>query len=92
MNERDELMAKIDNLEEKLEKLKSLQQISREDFIGDFRNIEASKSLLQSCIEIMIDMANVLIARRRLGKADTNADVFEVLAEHNMLSSQNKEK
>ncbi len=91
MNERDKVLVKIERLEENLVKLRSLQEMDREKFMNDFRNIEASKYLLQTSIEIMIDIANMLIARRRLGKADTNAEVFSILADNKVVSEENQE-
>ena len=92
MNEKEELLAKIDRLEENLKKLKSLAEMDREELLDDFRNIEASKHLLQTSIEIMIDIANMLIARRRLGQADTNAEAFIILAQNDIISQENQEK
>ena len=92
MNEKEELLAKIDRLEENLKKLKSLAEMDREELLDDFRNIEASKHLLQTSIEIMIDISNMLIARRRLGQADTNAEAFIILAQNDIISQENQEK
>ena len=92
MNEKEELLAKIDRLEENLNKLKSLAEMDREELLDDFRNIEASKHLLQTSIEIMIDISNMLIARRRLGQADTNAEAFIILAQNDIISQENQEK
>ena len=89
---RDKLLLKIDLIEENLKKLKELQKISREEFKEDFRNIEACKYLLQTSIEIMIDMANMIIALQRLGKPETNAEAFEILASNGIISEDSKEK
>ncbi len=40
----------------------------------------------------MIDMANMIIALQRLGKPETNAEAFEILASNGIISEDSKEK
>ena len=40
---------------EKLKKLEKLQELSLEEFVGGFKNMESAKHLLQVSIEAMID-------------------------------------
>nr|WP_282580196.1 DUF86 domain-containing protein [Natroniella sulfidigena] len=79
-------------LEDNLEKLKTLKEISKDEFLNDFRNVEATKHLLQTSVEIMIDIANKIIANERLEKPETSADGFRILAQNGMISDENKDK
>ncbi|WP_027340064.1 type VII toxin-antitoxin system HepT family RNase toxin [Halonatronum saccharophilum] len=83
---------KIKLLEDNLSKLEVLKEISQEEFLNDFRNIEAAKHLLQTSVEIMIDIANNIIAAKRLGKPETSADGFRILAQNEIIDNQNKDK
>ena len=83
---------KIQLLEENLKKLNRLKELNKEEFISDFRNLEAGKHLLQTSIEAMIDIANSIIARQRLREPETSADAFRILADNEFISQANKEK
>jgi uncharacterized protein YutE (UPF0331/DUF86 family) len=84
--------AKLQRLEDNLDKLNELKKLSLEEFKDDFRNTEAAKYLLQTSVEAMIDIANQLIARRKLKKPDRSAEAFEILADNDLLSAANKDK
>ncbi|MCK8817617.1 DUF86 domain-containing protein [Natroniella sulfidigena] len=88
----DRIIDKIKLLEDNLEKLKTLKEISKDEFLNDFRNVEATKHLLQTSVEIMIDIANKIIANERLEKPETSADGFRILAQNGMISDENKDK
>lgn len=87
---RETINNKIQLLEENLEKLKELQRLSANEFLNDFRNVEAAKHLLQTSIEAMIDIANSIIAYKRLREPDTSAESFEILADNELISDNNK--
>ena len=87
-----EIHNKIQRIEDNLENLKELKKYSEEEFTSDFRNIEATKHLLQTAVEAMIDIANHIIAVRKFKKPGTSAEAFEILAENNIISQENKDK
>ena len=84
------MLDKIDLLEDNLKKLKTLKQLSKAEFLSDFRNVESAKHLLQTSVEIMIDIANILVAKKRFGKPETSAESFEILAKNEIINSDNK--
>ncbi len=53
-----------------LYKLKFLKRLPKEEFNEDFRNVDSAKYALQVSIEAMIDIANHIIARNRLGRLE----------------------
>jgi uncharacterized protein YutE (UPF0331/DUF86 family) len=71
-----------------LDKLKKLQNISKDIFIEDFRNVDSAKYLLQVTIEAMLDISNHIIARNRWGKPETNKESFEILASKNIIEEK----
>ena len=87
-----EIHNKIQRIEDNLENLKELKKYSEEEFTSDFRNIEATKHLLQTAVEAMIDIANHIIAVRKFKKPGTSAEAFEILAENDIISQENKDK
>lgn len=74
-----------------LEKLKTLREIAEPDFYDDFRNIESAKHLLQVSIEAMIDIANHIIARKKLDRPESYGHSFRILKEHGIISGEKVE-
>jgi uncharacterized protein YutE (UPF0331/DUF86 family) len=81
----DKVKQKIEFMENNLNKLRKLQEVSKEIFIEDFRNVDSAKYLLQVTIEAMLDVANHIIARNRWKRPETNKECFEILAENNII-------
>lgn len=67
---------KIDLLEEKLDYLKSIRELERDEFLGSFEKIQATKHTLQESIEACLDIANHIIAAKELGRAETYSNMF----------------
>jgi len=79
---------KISYIRDNLNKLMQLKGLSKEDFLGDFRNVDSAKYLLQISIEAMLDISNHIIARNRWGKPETNKDCFEILSKHGVIQEK----
>lgn len=84
----DKITDKMSFIIGNLEKLKFLRNIPEKDFYNDFRNIESAKYLLQITIEAMIDIANHIIARKRMGRPKTYGDSFSLLQENKIISPE----
>lgn len=82
----DKITDKMSFIIGNLGKLKFLRNIPEKDFYNDFRNIESAKYLLQITIEAMIDIANHIIARKRMGRPKTYGDSFSLLQENKIIS------
>ena len=67
---------KISMISENMDKLKFLKELPEDEFYQDFRNLYATKHLLQISIEAMIDIANHIIARMGLGRPKSYAEEF----------------
>lgn len=77
--DKEKIRTKIQIIEESLKKLNLLEQVEFEEFVSDFRNIEAAKHLLQVSIEAMVDIANHIIVRLRLKTPKSRRDSFLIL-------------
>ncbi|EEG79084.1 type VII toxin-antitoxin system HepT family RNase toxin [Dethiobacter alkaliphilus] len=91
MVNKDVLRKKVQYIEANLEKLAYLKQLSSQEFIEDFRNIETAKHLLQVSIEAMLDISNHIIARNRWGTPDKSADSIRLLREKGYFSEAEEE-
>ncbi|MBV7276704.1 DUF86 domain-containing protein [Clostridiaceae bacterium UIB06] len=79
---------KIMFMQGNIDKLRKLQNISKDIFIEDFRNVDSAKYLLQVTIEAMLDISNHIIARNRWGKPETNKESFEILASKDIIEKK----
>lgn len=76
---------RIQYIETSLARLETLRNLPEEEFLKDFRNVEAAKHLLQTAIEAMMDIAAHIVARRRLGTPREGAETFRRLGEAGLL-------
>ena len=74
-----------------LKNLETLRDIPEDDFHTDFRNIESAKHLLQVSIEAMIDIANHIIARKKLERPESYGHSFKILNEQGIINDKNLE-
>ncbi|AKA70545.1 type VII toxin-antitoxin system HepT family RNase toxin [Clostridium scatologenes] len=84
----NKIKQKIMFMQGNIDKLRRLQNISKDIFIEDFRNVDSAKYLLQVTIEAMLDISNHIIARNRLGKPETNKESFEILANKDIIEKK----
>jgi len=80
--DKEKIRQKIQYIEENRRKLDQLKSYTLEEFVADFRNVEAAKHLLQVNIEAMIDVANHIIARNRWTTPATSSDSLNILRQH----------
>ncbi|MFZ5899040.1 MAG: type VII toxin-antitoxin system HepT family RNase toxin [Bacillota bacterium] len=80
MANKDKLRDKIAFIEGNLRSLRELANIPHDRFVADDIVFHASVRLLQTAIEAMIDTANHIAARERLGIPKTYAEAFKLLA------------
>jgi uncharacterized protein YutE (UPF0331/DUF86 family) len=85
----DKIRQKLALIETNLGKLNQLKQLSKSDFLSDFRNSESAKHLLQVSIEAMSDLCDHFIARKRLGNPENTAASFRIMAENGYLEQKN---
>lgn len=89
--DREKITGKLSLILGNLELLQHLKALSLEEFVQDFRNIESAKHLLQVSIEAMIDIANHLISRGRMGRPKSYAESFNILHAGGLLTPEQVE-
>lgn len=89
--DREKMISKLSLIMDNLKKLQYLKELSPEEFVQDFRNIESAKHLLQVSIEAMIDIANHIISRGRLGRPKSYAESFSILHANGVLTLEQAE-
>lgn len=86
--DRDKILVKLSFLQDNINKLEELKQLSEEEFLGDFRNIYSAKYLLQTSIEAMLDISNHIVARNKWSKIESNRDSFEALYKNGIIPQE----
>jgi uncharacterized protein YutE (UPF0331/DUF86 family) len=86
--DKERLENKIYYIRSNLKKLKELREISKDEFLEDYRNCDSAKYNLQISIEALIDIGNHIISRENYGIPKTNADTFRILAKENIISKE----
>ena len=88
MLDKNRIKDKINIIENNLRYLKKFLNYSTEEFVNDYKNPAAAKYLLQTSIEAMIDIANHIIASKRLKKPETSAQSFKILNNNDYISDE----
>ncbi len=89
--DREKILSKLSLIMENMKMLQCLKRLSLEEFVQDFRNVESTKHLLQVSIEAMIDIANHIISRGRLGHPKSYAESFGILHTEGILAPEQVE-
>lgn len=76
---KEDIQTKIDVIFDGLEKLKFFKAMAYEEFISDFRNINASLYILQTSIQALLDIGSYIIASLGLKTPNTNAEIIRIL-------------
>lgn len=82
------IQARITIIEQNLAHLSQIPQRDFDEFVADFRNIEAAKHLLQTAIEAIIDICSHCVARLRLKVPGNGAQLVQALADAGWLPAE----
>jgi uncharacterized protein YutE (UPF0331/DUF86 family) len=85
MVDRDLIRRKLAELEQYVRQLSEYRDVTVEEYRGDWRTQRVVERTLQMAAETCIDVANHVIADRKLCVPGTYAETFDVLAEARML-------
>ena len=80
MNKQD-VQINFDTIDDNLEKLDTLSCLSRDEFMADFRNLDATVRRLQTSIEALVDISRYVIRSLGLPSADSYREISVVLAD-----------
>ena len=86
------IQGKMDIIERNLEFLAAYQKITERDFLQSYKDVQAVKYSLLEIIEACIDLASHISVVGNFERAESYAEIFEILAKQKILPSQLAEK
>ena len=72
-------------MDESLRKLRSLSQLSEDEFLSHYEKIDTSKYNFIVAIEAIIDICNRIISKRELGFPQDYSDVIKLMSQEGVL-------
>lgn len=84
--------AKIDIIEKNINLLKEISKEDEENFISNFRDIQAAKHSLQEIIESCIDISNHIISSKGFQRAENYAEIFKILSNKKIIPEKLSKK
>lgn len=84
--------SKIDIILRNLEYLDDVKGIDKDNFLGSFEKIQATKHSLLEAIEASLDISNHLISGEGWEKAETYSEMFERLYQHDVIGGSLKDR
>lgn len=88
----DLINKKIDIIQRNLELLNEISKETEEDFISNFKDIQATKHSLQESIESCIDISNHIISKKGYKRAENYAEIFDILSKNKIITSSLSKK
>jgi len=85
MVDRDLIRRRLADLEQYVGQLAEYRGVTPDEYRGDWRTQRIIERTLQMSIEVCIDVANHVVADRKLRVPGTYAETFDVLAEAGLL-------
>lgn len=85
------IFSKIDELNGYLEELEKIKPDNFDDYVNSIEKKRACERLLQISIEIVIDIANVLVSNLKLGIPEDENILFEKLRKEKIISKKMEE-
>ena len=86
--DRDLIQDKIDVIEKNLKFLDEYKSIEIEEFLSNYKDVQAVKYTLFEIIESCIDIASHIISVKGFERAESYADMFEILKKNNIIESE----
>ena len=86
MVDRDLVLRKIADLDQYLQQLAGYRQVALDEYRNDGKTQRIVERTLHLAIESCMDLADHIVADRRLRVPDTGAATFEILAEAGVVS------
>jgi uncharacterized protein YutE (UPF0331/DUF86 family) len=86
------IQGKIDLIEKDLQFLKQYKSIQNEEFLNNYKDIQAVKYSLFEIIEASIDIASHIISIKGFERAESYAEMFEILGKKNIVDLKLSER
>jgi len=89
--DRDLILRKLADLDQYVDQVSEYRNITVEEYRKDWKTQRIVERTLQLAIEVCLDIANHVIADRRLRVPATHAESFTILAEAGLLESAQRD-
>ena len=86
--DKDLVQGKIDIIEKNLDFLGEYKSYNVEKFLNKYKDIQAVKYSLFEIIEASIDIASHIISVENFERAESYAEMFEILEKHNVIEAK----
>jgi len=86
--EREIIEAKLDIIDRNLRFLEEIKALSLDQFLGSYRDIQATKHSLLEIMEACIDIANYIISVKGFRRAEEYSEMFKVLGEAGVIGKK----
>lgn len=84
----EDIRSKIEVIQDNLDKLEKLRQLSFKEFVADFKNIDSAEHRLQTSIQALLDIGSYIISSLGLKAPDSNVEIMEILTEAGLLNKK----
>ncbi len=82
----NKIVAKLQALDEYLDYLRDLQKVNRKSFLSDYHQFGLAEHYLHLSIEVVLDVAKLVIITYAFPRPEENRDVLRVLREKRAIS------
>lgn len=82
----NKIIAKLQALDEYLTYLKELQKVNKRSFLHDYHQFGLAEHYLHLCIEVLLDVAKLIIIIYSFPRPEENRDVFRVLYDKRVIN------
>ncbi len=86
--DKDLIQDKIDIIEKNLKFLDEYKSVEIEKFLSNYKDVQAVKYSLFEIIESCIDIASHIISVKGFERAESYAEMFEILKNNNIIESE----
>ena len=86
--DKDLVQGKIDIIERNLDFLGGYKNYNVEEFLKSYKDVQALKYSLFETIEACIDIASHIISVENYERAESYAEMFEILEKHNVIGAK----
>lgn len=92
MVENEIIEGKIDVIQRNLEFLEEYKNIDEDTFLNSYKDVQAVKYSLLEIIEACLDIASHIISARGFERAESYAEMFDILGRRGIISQELAEK
>jgi len=85
---RDLILTRFNKLDQLLENLRELKEITKEEFLSNYKNYFSAQRALEISINICIDIGNHIVTLNNKEKPETFTDIIKILTKLEIISDE----